>query len=202
MLQRTFSEKTFQSNKDNFHLEYKRDFLLPEKADKYYKILEQEFKKISNEHKRTCMTFGTKEVAEEFEDTESWEDSNDIVCQIIRVMHHKVEKFTGLKYNFVLVNRYPDGSVGMGKHRDKESCLGEDPTITGISLGSVRDMQFEPEGFFPEELPKKIAISLDHGSIYVMHHPTNKYWTHEVLKRPKVCRSRISLTFRWIYFNS
>ena len=199
MLQRTFSEKTYISKVDNFHLEYKRDFLFPEKADKYYKILDNHLKEISNEHKRTCTTFGTKDVAIEFEDTESWDDSNDIVCQIIKVMRHKVEKFTGLKYNFVLINRYPDGNVGMGKHKDKEKCLGENPTITGISLGSVRDMQFEPDIFFPKELPNKIAISLDHGSVYVMRHPTNKYWTHEILKRPKVCRSRISLTFRYVY---
>jgi alkylated DNA repair dioxygenase AlkB len=198
MAQKTFKEKSFTSTVDNLNVQYKRDFLTPEKADKYYQILENLMKVISDENKRICVTYGNKQTCEYFTDTKSW-DGNDIVCQILRVMKHFVEEFTGLKFNFVLINRYPDGHTGMGKHRDKELCLGDTPTIAGISLGSVRDIQFEPYNSIPQEIDKKIVLSLDHGSVYVMHHPTNKYWTHEILKNTKVNKSRISLTFRYVY---
>lgn len=49
---------------------------------------------------------------------------------------------TGQTFNFVLVNRYKDGSDHMGEHRDDEREL--DPTcpIASVSLGAPRDFIF------------------------------------------------------------
>lgn len=199
MLQKTHSEISFISEIDNINVQYKRDFLTSKKADKYYEILDNLIKNISNQNKRVSISYGDHTVCNVHEETHSWDSSDDIQCQIIRVMKHKVEKLTNLPFNFVLINRYPMGFVSMGKHRDKEESLGKTPTIAGISLGAVRDIQFESEGFFPKEVPKKISFSLDHGSIYVMGYPTNNYWTHEIPKRTKVYGSRISLTFRYVH---
>jgi len=199
MLQKTYSEVSFKSDVDHLNVQYKKDFLTPQKADKYYEILDNLIKKMDDsDHKRINISFGDKEICNYYKDTQSWDDSNDIVCQIIRVMKHQVEKFTGLKYNYAYINRYPTGAIGMKKHRDKE-VIEEQSTIVGISLGCVREFQFEPVGFLPEEMPKQITLSLDHGSIYVMNHPTNTFWTHEILKNTKALGSRISVTFRYIY---
>jgi hypothetical protein len=198
--QKTFKEKSFVSEIDKLNVYYKRDFLTPQKADKYYEILDNLLKeKDKDNKKRTSMGFGNKDVCKIYPDISSWDDNNDIVCQILRVMHHHVEKLTGLKFNFVLINRYPSGDSGIGRHRDKEDSLGETPTIAGVSLGGMRDIQFEASYFIPKEMPKNVRFVLDHGSIYVMYHPTNRSWTHEIPKMPKVTKSRISLTFRHLY---
>jgi len=199
MLQKTYAEVSFKSDVDHLNVQYKRDFLTPQKADKYYKILDDFIKGIdNNDNKRFFISFGDKETCKVYPDAKSWDESNDIICQIIRVMRHQVEKFTGSKCNYVYINRYPTGTIGMNKHRDKE-VTGEKPIIAGISLGSVREIQFTPDNFIPEEMPKKISFSLDHGSIYVMNYPTNSFWLHEILKQTKVYGSRISLTFRYVY---
>lgn len=198
-MQKTYTEVSFKSDVDHLHIEYKKDFITPQKADKYYEILDNMIKKMDGaDQKRMNVSFGDKEICKFYPDTRPWDDSNDIVCQIIRVMKHQVEKFTGLKYNYAYINRYPTGTVGMNSHKDRE-VIEEKSAIVGISLGCVREIQFDPEGFIPEEMPKKIILSLDHGSIYVMNHPTNTYWKHEIPKRPKVYGSRVSVTFRYMY---
>lgn len=196
-MQKTFAEKSFISNTDNLNVKYKRDFLTNYKADKYYKILDNLLCSIEKD-KRVNIGYGSNDICNIYDGTLCWDD-DDIVCQIIRVMKHKVETFTGLRFNFVLINRYPNGNIGIGAHRDKEENLGDSPSIAGISLGSMRDIIFEANYFIPQEYPKKIELSLDHGSVYVMYHPTNKYWTHEIPKRTKIFKSRISLTFRYLY---
>ena len=198
MEQKTFKEKCFVSDIDNLNVVYRRDFLTPQKADKYYEILENLMKDDDNKKQRKSLVFGDRG-CKVYTGTMCWDDSDDIVCQIIRVMRHHVEKFTRMKFNFVVINRYPDGSIGISKHRDKEETLGDCPTIAGVSLGSMRNINFESSYFIPQEMPNKIQLALDHGSIYVMYHPTNKRWSHEIPKMPKVYKSRISLTFRYLY---
>jgi len=120
MLQKTFAEVSFKSEVDHLNIQYKRDFLTPQKADKYYEILDNLIKKMDDsDHKRINISFGDNEICNYYKDTQSWDDSNDIVCQIIRVMKHQVEKFTGLKYNYAYINRYPTGAISMGKHKDR-----------------------------------------------------------------------------------
>lgn len=197
--QKTFKEKCFVSEIDNLNVVYKRDFLTPQKADKYYEILENLMKDDDNKRERKSMVFGDRGCCKTYKGIPCWDDSNDILCQILRVMRHHVEKFTGLKFNFVVINRYPSGESGIGFHKDREESLGDNPTIAGISLGSIRDVEFQPSYFIPQEMPNNIQLALDHGSIYVMYHPTNKHWMHGIPKRPKVYKSRISLTFRYLY---
>jgi len=199
MLQKTYTEVSFKSDVDHLNVQYKKDFLTPQKADKYYEILDNYIKGMDNsDSKRINVSFGDKESCKVYPEAQSWDENNDIICQIIRVMKHQVEKFTGLKYNYAYINRYPTGAIGMNKHQDRE-VLDEESAIVGISLGCIRDLSFEPVGFIPEEMPKKITLSLDHGSIYVMHYPTNAYWSHEIPKMPKLYKSRVSITFRYVY---
>lgn len=93
-----------------------------------------------------------------------------------------VSQKTGKKYNYVVIQRYPNKNVGMKPHRDKEMVPGT--TIAGISLGARRTAAIGSYRF-----------SLGNGSIYMLHPPTNDRHTH-CIENGEVDGVRISLTFR------
>ncbi|XP_013199446.1 DNA oxidative demethylase ALKBH2 [Amyelois transitella] len=108
----------------------------------------------------------------------------------------------GLKYNFVLVNRYKNGRDHMGEHRDNEPELDPDYPIASISLGQERDFVLKHKDsrrpgqqkvFIPP-----VKILLEHGSILLMNPPTNEIWYHSLPLRKSVHGPRINLTFRKI----
>lgn len=213
-MQKTFKSKTFKSDKDGFHVQYQADFIDSHKADKYYKIFEDKLEYNSREDskvivygkehyiKRKQVAYGDKELSYSFAgnkvNAKSWDDDT-ILCRVIRNIKVKVEKFTGEKFNFVLINRYANGDDYIGAHRDDEKELGEKPTIVGVSFGAARDIAFTAHNFVPEEISKRLTFELDHGSIFVMNHPTNDFWKHEIPKRASITTPRISLTFRYLY---
>ena len=194
----------------NLKVSYKSDFLSKEKADKIYRILERSLV-YNTEEESKVVVFGKehsiprKQVAYGDEGTfykfagstvyaKSWHDNNN-VCRILRNIKKQVEEFTGEEFNFVLINRYKDGHDCIGHHQDDERELGDKPTIVGVSLGVQRPIIFKPYKF----LADNITLDLEHGSIFVMHHPTNDHWTHSIPKREKIKTPRISLTFRKLY---
>jgi alkylated DNA repair dioxygenase AlkB len=207
MLQTRFKLKAFCSLIDQLNVHYSANFLDQAKANKYYKILEDQLIYDLDE-KLPITIFGKKQYISRkhiaygddicYHDARSW-NHNDIVSKVLRNIKHKVEVFTGLKFNYVLINRYHDGQSSIGAHRDKEDELGREATIAGVSLGSTRIIRFTPDNIIPQKLPKQIDLQLDHGSIYVMHHPTNLHWKHSIPKTAKVNKPRISLTFRYVY---
>lgn len=103
-----------------------------------------------------------------------------------------VEKKTGFKYNFCLVNKYRNGYDSIGKHRDDEMNLVETHPIACVSLGETRTIIFSKSGC------KNIKFNLNSGSLLVMYSPTNQNWYHEIQKEPQKNGIRISLTFRLI----
>lgn len=107
----------------------------------------------------------------------------------------KVEEYAGETFNFVLINRYKDGSHYIGYHSDDEKELGDTPTIASITFGAARDFLLKKiDGSEPLE-----TFKLHHGDLLLMKHPTNDKWKHSVPKRLKVKKPRINLTFRRIY---
>ena len=206
--------KVICSLKDNFNVHYKTDFICEYKANKYFDIFEKNLVYNTPEQSKVTV-FGKehyiarKQVAYGDLGTHytfagntvyanDWNCKNAI-CTILKNIKHKVEIFTGKKFNFVLMNRYKDGNDKIMAHRDSEKELGIDPTIVGVSFGSVRDVCFAPYKFIPEILQKRITIELGHGSVFVMHPPTNDHWTHEIPIRANVKTPRISLTFRYLH---
>ena len=135
---------------------------------------------------------GTKVIAKD------WNNKDDMVCKTIIKIKEQVEAFTCKEFNFCLINRYADGSDSIGGHHDK-GPLGDEPCIAGVSLGAIRDVSFTADGFTPKSLPKRFNLRLEHGSIFVMYHPTNTYWKHSIPKRANIKTPRISLTFRHLY---
>ncbi len=114
---------------------------------------------------------------------------------ILSYNRKEVEYFTGLKFNFVLVNRYKDGEDHISFHSDKEADLGLTPSIASISFGAERDFLLKHNG----DVNAKITIKLESGSLFLMKHPTNANWKHALPKRTKIKTPRINLTFRYIF---
>ena len=107
-----------------------------------------------------------------------------------------IELQTNEKFNFCLVNYYENGNNYIGYHSDDEKELGKEPSIVSISFGATRKFYFKSK--IDKNLPVK-KISLNHGCLCYIMHPTNKYWKHSVPKEPKIDSPRINLTFRYIY---
>lgn len=213
-MQKNWKIKNFTSLIDNMNVNYYKDFLTQEKADKYYKLFENKLtynseldSKVtlpSGEFyiKRKQVAYGDPSVIYHFAGVSSiarsWDDKNDPICIVLKKLKRKVELFTKQTFNYVLINRYADGDDSIGYHRDKEEELDKYSSIVGVTFGAERDFSFKPDKFIPKKLPDKIDIILHHGSIISMNYPTNQYWKHSVPKRAKIRDSRINLTFRKI----
>ena len=105
-----------------------------------------------------------------------------------------VEKLAGVRYNFVLVNRYRDGNDKMGDHKDDEKELDKDVPIASLTFGAERDFIFKHEN----KKEDVVKIVLKNGMLLLMHHPTNSYWYHGLPPRKRCLEPRINLTFRKI----
>jgi len=103
-----------------------------------------------------------------------------------------VENITGARYNFVLVNRYKDGSSYIGQHKDNEPDLDQHQPIASVSFGETRTMVFKR----PKYVDHK--VELKNNSLLVMRPPTNRLWTHGIPQEKKKTGVRLNLTFRTI----
>lgn len=104
------------------------------------------------------------------------------------------------RFNFVLINRYKDGNDYMGEHRDDEKDLDLNAPIASVSFGETRDFVLKHKDNrggrrFRSDL-SHVTIALQHGSLLVMHPPTNKCWYHSLPKRKLAKNPRVNLTFR------
>lgn len=110
------------------------------------------------------------------------------------------DEFPEWRFNFVLVNRYADGLQYMGFHRDDEDGLHPEAPIASVSLGAERDFVFQHRDSRrrsgPYATAPKRVLRLAHGSLLVMHAPTNRSWYHALPKRTTVTTARVNLTFR------
>ena len=101
-----------------------------------------------------------------------------------------VENLTKERLTVCVLQCYPNDTIGINPHRDKEMIPGT--KICGLSLGATRTLSFTRSGEEP------VSISLPPGSLYVMNPPTNDKWLHSI---PKIASDksehiRLSLTFR------
>lgn len=100
----------------------------------------------------------------------------------------------GVRFNGVLANLYRDGRDGMGWHADDEPELGPEPVIASLSLGAERAFVLRhrerPEWGLRRVLP--------HGSLLLMHGPTQRNYRHALPRSAGVLTPRINLTWRRI----
>jgi alkylated DNA repair dioxygenase AlkB len=108
-------------------------------------------------------------------------------------MKHKLEQFTGYTYNSCLLNLYHSGAEGMGWHSDDERELDSKNPIASVSLGARRKFAFRHR-----QDKTTTSVFVGHGSVLIMHPPTQEYWHHSLLKTTAITSPRINLTFRKI----
>ena len=99
-----------------------------------------------------------------------------------------VDKITNQTSTVCIIQRYKNGNIGIGPHRDREMVQGT--RIAGLSLGAKRTIQFA------RPYNESVSIPLPSGSLYVMNNPTNNIWSHSIIKDSKIKDIRYSLTFR------
>ena len=132
------------------------------------------------------MGYGDKKVVIRRE-VHDWKEIPDLI-----LVRDQVSRITGMKYNYVVIQRYPIPSIAMPPHRDKEVASGT--IISGVSLGASRNLIINPI--------RKIAgethtIGLEHCSLYCMLPPTNDFATHAITPGISGPPVRISLTYRY-----
>ncbi|KAJ9597794.1 hypothetical protein L9F63_011402 [Diploptera punctata] len=107
---------------------------------------------------------------------------------------------TGHYFNFVLINRYRDGSDHISEHRDDERDLDPAAPIASLSLGRARDFIFKHcDARKPEPYKRNVStvkLVLEHGYLLMMNPPTNKMWYHSLPPRKNCHGVRVNLTFR------
>lgn len=103
----------------------------------------------------------------------------------------RVEAASGAAFNCCLLNLYHSGEEGMAWHADDEKELQADGAIASVSLGEPRRFLFRHK-----QDKQKCEIELAHGSLLIMHAPTQIYWQHSLPPMRRAKGARINLTFR------
>ena len=110
---------------------------------------------------------------------------------LLAILRDLVSMKTGDKYNVCVVQRYPNGRVGINPHRDDE--MGSN-SIACLSFGAERCLVMKPPSYIREDEKR---YNLSNGSLYVLEPPTNAHWQHS-LPLDATTTPRISLTYRYI----
>lgn len=109
-------------------------------------------------------------------------------------MKHKIETYTGITFNGVLLNYYRDGNDSVAWHSDKDTVPGLKTEIASVSLGQVRYFDFRSKA----DHNLRHTIALEHGSLLLMKGDLQLHWEHRIAKSPLPMGGRINLTFRKI----
>ncbi|EJU01474.1 hypothetical protein DACRYDRAFT_22596 [Dacryopinax primogenitus] len=112
--------------------------------------------------------------------------------EVLVEIQEVLETVLGMQFNHVMLNRYEDGGVSIGRHSDTL----ENKVIASISLGAERQFIFRPR---EKSAAEPIKLRPADGSLLVMQGDTQVNWKHEIPREPSIKRGRISLTFRQIY---
>lgn len=109
---------------------------------------------------------------------------------ILDAIRQRVVQATGGAFNSCVLNRYQDGSQGMGWHSDAEAT-GAHSLIASLSLGATRKFAFKHK-----VSGDRRALMLEHGQLIVMGGDTQRHWLHALMRTSLPVGPRISLTFR------
>ncbi len=110
----------------------------------------------------------------------------------IEAVRDALERATGARFAFALLNRYRDGSDSVAWHNDREVAAVERPVIASLTLGATRAFDIRPK----RDRGRVISVDLDHGDLVVMRGDTQLNYEHRVAKDRRIAGERINLTFR------
>lgn len=172
------------------------EFLSKNEATALYEKLENTAP-WKTKNRRTTLTYGNAGVSysykfrnQEIHRTATpWEEEEKIYS-----IKERIRKITNNDYNYVVVQRYPNGKFGINPHKDREMKRGTD--ICGISLGHEERLLMLTPPPFNKIDRSPLYIPLPPGSLYILKPPTNDYWMHSIVKDDTI-EPRISLTYRF-----
>ena len=105
---------------------------------------------------------------------------------------HKVEAFTRMTFNGVLLNYYRDGNDSVAWHSDKDTIPGMKTEIASVSFGQARNFDFRNK----ENHRERYSLELKSGSLLLMKGDLQQYWEHRIAKSTMPMKARINLTYR------
>lgn len=109
----------------------------------------------------------------------------------IRCLAKQVSEAVAWRFNYVLVNRYRDGSDMLGWHADDEADLGEAPVLAAVSVGAERMFRVRPRGG-----GASVGRTLGHGSLLLMWGNSQRDYKHCLPRTRRPLGERLSFTFR------
>lgn len=184
---------------ENGQLNYFREFLGKEQADRLFQKLKEDI--VFNQGNITIFgkthkiprleSFHSKQILSysysgKTLHSKPFTKDLDELCALI-------EKATSATFNCVLINLYRNGSDSNGWHSDNEPELGKNPIIASLSLGTSRRFDLKNQA-----QNEKFSIDLNHGDLLLMNDQIQNYYKHQIAKSKKVTNERINLTFRLI----
>ncbi|MYE82715.1 MAG: alpha-ketoglutarate-dependent dioxygenase AlkB [Gammaproteobacteria bacterium] len=107
----------------------------------------------------------------------------------LREAVERIGQRLGASFNFVLANRYRDGSDAVGWHADDERGIG--PVIASVSLGSERLFRVRPREGGPST-----ALRLGHGDLVLMWGRCQRDFRHALPRTRAPVGTRVNLTLR------
>ena len=185
---------------DNLDIEYIKDFFSKEESFAFFEILtkniewKQDFIKMfgrSHPIPRLSAWYG--------DEKKTYTYSGITMTPIpwtkeLLDLRNKIEHFSKIRFNSVLLNYYRSGNDSVSWHSDDERELGETPVIGSVSFGGIRKFRLRNK----KEKNKVHSLELENGSLLLMKGRTQKFWEHEIPKTKKKVSGRINLTFRFI----
>lgn len=114
---------------------------------------------------------------------------------LLTQIRRRVELVTAHAYNSVLLNRYRNGSDGMGWHADDEPELGREPAIASLSLGATRRFRLRHR----RRRGVGLDLELGHGDLLLMAGVTQHAYLHAVPKTKRLVGERLNLTWRRVF---
>lgn len=96
-------------------------------------------------------------------------------------------------FNSIMVTKYINGSQSIPFHSDNEPSIVSQSSIMTISLGTTRNLIFQPKGGDP--YMSESAVPLGHGDVLFMSRFSQDVYEHSVPKDFSK-NTRISITFR------
>ncbi|MGK9124570.1 alpha-ketoglutarate-dependent dioxygenase AlkB [Olivibacter sp. SA151] len=110
----------------------------------------------------------------------------------LQVVRQRIEAFTGMAFQGVLLNLYRDGNDSVAWHADKDTVPGRKTEIASLSLGAERNFDFRRK----DDHASRYSIKLQHGSLLLMKGDLQLHWEHRIAKSNAIMGPRINLTFR------
>lgn len=101
----------------------------------------------------------------------------------------RIGRRLGASFNFVLANRYRDGSDAVGWHADDERGIA--PVIASVSLGAERTFRVRPR-----DGGRSTALLLAHGDLVLMWGRCQRDFRHALPRTRAPVGARVNLTLR------